>query len=317
VDFSNKYGVGLIHSDELPGYGISEDEVERLRGIFNADKDDCMILVAAEGEKAEKALKAVLERAEKAMMGIPEETRKALQNGSSAYLRPLPGAARMYPETDVPPVEIEEERVNEIKNKLPETFEHRKRRYKGKYGLNEEFADKISRNIHFSLFEEIMKTCPNLPATLVAKTLTDTLAELMHEGVAIKKLDNHHFIDIFKLLSGDKALTGLAGSWGRAPPFGKEAIPDILRFLVCNPEFGVAKAIDEIGLRVNMEEVEKFIEDVVNSKKELVRENGLRSVGPLMGVVMKELRGRVDGKVVNEILKEKVEKVMLNSKLKR
>jgi len=109
-------------------------------------------------------------------------------------------------------------------------------------------------------------------------------------------LEDQHFIDMFKLLS--------------ANAFGKEAVPDILKFLANQPEMSVDKAIEEIGLRVNMEEVEKLIEDIVNSRKDFIREKGARAVGPLMGVVMKELRGKVDGKVINKLLEEKVKEVL-------
>jgi glutamyl-tRNA(Gln) amidotransferase subunit E len=295
ADFAAKYGAGLMHTDELPAYGISESEMEQLKRTLEATEDDCVVIVAAERARAEKALDAVLRRAGDALREVPKETRRALPNGSSAYMRPLPGAARMYPETDVPPVEIDENRLKRIKSTLPETFEARKSRYKEKFGLNDELADKIARDMNFSLFERIMDSY-DIPATLVVRTLTDTVAELMQEGIDVEPLEDHHFIDIFKHLS--------------ANAFGKEAVPDILRFLASRPEMSVAQAIKEIGLSVNREEVERFIGDIVNSKRDFIREKGARAVGPLMGVVMKELRGKVDGKVINELLEEKVKEVL-------
>jgi glutamyl-tRNA(Gln) amidotransferase subunit E len=295
ADFAAKYGAGLMHTDELPAYGIGEREVEQLRRIFGATDDDCVVIVAAERARAEKALDAVLRRAGDALREIPKETRRALPNGSSAYMRPLPGAARMYPETDVPPVEIDENRLKRIKSTLPETFEARKARYKEKFGLNEELADKIARDMNFSLFERIMDSY-DIPATVVVRTVTDTVAELMQEGIDVDQLEDHHFIEIFRHLS--------------ANAFGKEAVPDILKFLASKPEMSVDKAIEEIGLSMNREEVEKFIEKIVHSKKDFIREKGARAVGPLMGVVMKELRGKVDGKVINELLEKKVKEVL-------
>lgn len=296
ADFAAMYGAGLMHTDELPAYGISEDEVERLKRTFDATDIDCVVIVAAERARAEKALKAVLRRAEDAMREIPKETRRALPNGSSAYMRPLPGAARMYPETDVPPVDIDEQRLHAIKTNLPETFEHRKARYKERFGLNDELADKIARTINFALFEHIMDSYKDIPVTLVVRTLTDTLTELIHDGIDVDTLEDRHFIDIFKNLS--------------ANAFAKEAVPDILKFLAKKPEMDVAKAIEEIGLSVNMVEVERLIEDIVNAKRDFIKEKGARAVRPLMGVVMNELRGKVDGKVINRILAEKVKAVL-------
>lgn len=295
-DFAAKYGAGLMHTDELPAYGITEAEVEQLRRTFDATDDDCVVLVAAKSARAEKALQAVLSRAEEAMRKIPEETRRALPNGSSAYMRPLPGAARMYPETDVPPVEIEVPRLNRIKTNLPETYEHRKARYKDTFSLNDELADKIARNINFSLFERIMGEHKDISATLVLRTLTDTVAELMQEGIDAETLEDQHFLDIFEHLA--------------ANAFGKEAIPDILKFLATKPEISVEKAIEELGLSANMEEVDKLIEGIVSAKKDFIREKGARAIGPLMGIVMAELRGKVDGKVINKILAEKVKETL-------
>ncbi|MGB2841127.1 MAG: Glu-tRNA(Gln) amidotransferase subunit GatE [Halobacteriota archaeon] len=296
ADFATKYGAGLMHTDELPAYGITAEEVEQMKRTFDATGDDCVVIVAAERERAEVAMKAVLRRAEVAMREIPKETRRALPNGSSAYMRPLPGAARMYPETDVPPVNIDEQRLKEIKEKLPETFEHRKVRYKEKFGLNDELADKISRNVNFALFERVMDSYENIPATLVVRTLTDTLAELMPEGIEVEKLEDGHFMDLFRQLASDA--------------FGKEAVPAILKFLTNKPETSVSKAIEEIGLKVDTDAVERLIEDIVNSKTDFIREKGARAVGPLMGVVMKELRGKVDGKVISKLLAEKVKEVL-------
>ena len=296
ADFAAMYGAGLMHTDELPAYGITEDEVEQLKRVLDATDNDCVVIVAAERARAEKALKAVLRRAENAMQEIPKETRRALPNGSSAYMRPLPGAARMYPETDVPPVDIDEQILHSIKTNLPETFAHRKARYKERFDLNDELADKIARNINFSLFERIMGLYGDASATLVVRTLTDMVAELMQEGIAVETLEDQHFTDIFGHLS--------------ANAFGKEAVPDILKFLANKPEMDVAKAIEEIGLSVNMVEVEKLIEAIVNAKKEFIQEKGARAVGPLMGVVMNELRGKVDGNVINKIVAEKVKEVL-------
>jgi glutamyl-tRNA(Gln) amidotransferase subunit E len=290
------YGAGLMHTDELPAYGISELEVEHLRRVFDAAEEDCVVIVAAVREPADKALNAVMARAEEAMQGIPKETRRALPNGSSAYMRPLPGAARMYPETDVPPVEIAAQKLEYIEAHLPETFEHRKARYKDKFQLNDELADKISRNVNFMLFERVMDSYGDVSATLVVRTLTDMLVELMQDGVEVEPLANQHFMDLFEQLA--------------ANAFGKEAIPAILKLLANKPDMSVEQAITEIGLNVDTAEVTRLIVGIVDTKRDFIRDKGVRAVGPLMGIVMKELRGKVDGKVLNKILEEQVAAVL-------
>jgi len=299
ADFATKYITGLIHTDELPAYGIGDAEIARMRSVFNASESDCVVIVAvAEREQGEKALRAVLNRAEAAMRGIPEETRRALPNGSSAYMRPLPGAARMYPETDVPPVEIDVQRLKAISSRLPETFEHRVTRYKQRFGLNDELATKISRSSNFNLFESIVERYrgKGVSPTLVARTLTDTIVELMREGVELENLTEQHLTDIFRLLAEHA--------------FAKEAIPDIMRFIASKPELSVERAIEEIGLRVSIRDVERFIEDTVALKRDFILDRGERAVGPLMGIVMAKYRGKVDGKEINRLLKTKVEQIL-------
>ncbi|MDH5787907.1 MAG: Glu-tRNA(Gln) amidotransferase subunit GatE, partial [Candidatus Bathyarchaeota archaeon] len=100
--FWGKVG-GIFHTDELPAYGITTEEVEKLRTAVNAEEQDAIIFVADNLENARDALKAVAKRAREAIRGVPEETRAPNSDGTTRYMRPRPGAARMYPETDIPP----------------------------------------------------------------------------------------------------------------------------------------------------------------------------------------------------------------------
>ena len=298
ADFARKYGAGLMHTDELPAYGITEAEVAALRLAFDASDEDCVVLVAAPVVRAEQALRAVLQRAEVALRAIPLETRRALPNGTSAYMRPLPGAARMYPETDVPPVTLDPERLRFIATHLPETFEHRRTRYMATFGLNlnDELADKIARSMQFQLFEQIMAVYQQVPVTLVVRTLTDTLTELTQAGVNVVSLEDQHFMAIFKSLAEDA--------------FAKEAVPELVKFIAGEPDTSVEQAIEALGLSTSTAEVEKVIGEIVAAKRDFIQEKGERAIGPLMGVVMQELRGKVDGRTLNKLLTAKVKEVL-------
>ena len=57
------YGLGgVFHSDELPNYGIAEDEVRALRTIEKLAPDDAFILIAGSKQKAERASIALMDR---------------------------------------------------------------------------------------------------------------------------------------------------------------------------------------------------------------------------------------------------------------
>jgi len=97
-DHAKRHGAGgIFHTDELPAYGVTSAEVDALRETVGAGPEDAVALVADDPDTAELAIDAVVDRAQQAIEGIPEETRDAGQDATSRYLRPLPGAARMYP----------------------------------------------------------------------------------------------------------------------------------------------------------------------------------------------------------------------------
>ncbi|MFN4133982.1 MAG: Glu-tRNA(Gln) amidotransferase subunit GatE, partial [Candidatus Hadarchaeales archaeon] len=137
ADVARVYGGvgGIFHTDELPGYGIGLREVEEVKKVVGADVDDVVVLVAEKREKAELTLMKVVERVNMALDGVPEETRRALPDGNTEFMRPLPGAARMYPETDIPPVLVDPEMLRRMKKSLPELPEVTVERLK-KMGLS-------------------------------------------------------------------------------------------------------------------------------------------------------------------------------------
>ncbi|NPA23285.1 MAG: Glu-tRNA(Gln) amidotransferase subunit GatE, partial [Crenarchaeota archaeon] len=93
---------GILHSDELPGYGITRDEVARIEERTGGKP---FIIVAGQREsELLDAMDVLVKRLRQALHGVPEETRAANPDGTTRFMRPRPGSARMYPETDLRPV---------------------------------------------------------------------------------------------------------------------------------------------------------------------------------------------------------------------
>jgi len=137
----------------------------------------------------------------------------------------------------------------------------------------------------------------NLSAPLIATTLTSTLVEIRREGVDPGNIRDEDFITVFKLLDSGK--------------FAKEAIGPILKEVASNPGIEITSAVEKIGLgAVDEIEIEGIINEIVESRRAFVLEKGERAVGPLMGPVMERLRGKIDGKRVNEILRAKIGEVL-------
>ncbi len=144
---------GFIHTDEdMNKYGI-ENEVNRVYAN-NFSTDDLLVFVIGNRLLAEKVKETIKEYLDSLVKyGLRDETRKVLENGDTTYLRPLPGAARMYPETDVPPIQITKERIENLKKMIPKSIEEIKEHLKSK-GLNEELIKQFLESKYLDMYIE-------------------------------------------------------------------------------------------------------------------------------------------------------------------
>ncbi|UCD96957.1 MAG: Glu-tRNA(Gln) amidotransferase subunit GatE, partial [Candidatus Bathyarchaeota archaeon] len=207
---------GILHTDEFLSCGITTEEAKALSVALKAEHDDAIVLVAEDAEKCCEALEVVRERAVEALKGVPEETRAAMDDGSTRYLRPRPGAARMYPETDIPPIEISRSLLEELGSKVPDPPEKKMKRLLDEHGLNSKLAGQILDSRFSELFEEIVKET-KVSATVVAAFLTETLRALKRDGVNVDTASPLQIKELFRLI-------GL----GR---MAKEAASDVLVWL--------------------------------------------------------------------------------------
>src|SRR5437867_3603275 len=116
---------GILHSDELPGYGVTAGEVDAVARALDVSGEGAFVLVAADETRGRRAFEEMLPRVRAALAGVPEETRDPRPDGTTVYSRPLPGKARMYPETDVPPIRVTDEWLERLRTQLPEPPERR------------------------------------------------------------------------------------------------------------------------------------------------------------------------------------------------
>lgn len=283
---------GIFHTDEMPAYGITVEEANELRQAVKAETLDAVVFVADNIGNATDALKAVVERAREALKGVPEETRGANPDGATNYLRPRPGAARMYPETDVPPIQINAGYVEGLRRHLPELPAQLMERFMREFGLNEKLARQVVDSEFVDLFEAIVQES-NVSLTVVASVLTESLKALKRDGVEVEKVSDEQFKELFRLVgTGDVA---------------KEAIPDILTWLSKHESAAVKEAVEDLGFAmISEEELEKIINDLLRENEQLVKEKGMNAFGALMGSAMKKVRGRVKAELVSKILKNKL-----------
>jgi len=303
-DHAKRHGAGgIFHTDELPAYGVTEGEVDALREAVGAGSEDAVAIVADDEGTAAAAIEAAAERAEVAIEDVPEETRGADEDGTSAYLRPLPGAARMYPETDVPPVEPD---VSEVE--MPELLTEKVDRYQDEYGLDAGLAEQVAYGRRMPLFEELVAegvsaseasggssdSSDGVDATLAAGTLESTLTALRRDEVPVENLTETHLRDAVVLVDE-----------GEVPNEGME---DLLTALAENPDLTAAEAVEAENLGgVDESEVRKAVAEVVERNADQVEQEGMGAFSGLMGEAMGALRGKADGDLVSEVLREEIQ----------
>src|SRR4030042_633070 len=266
-----------------------EEDFQRRSEFLAAGKDDLLVMAAGQRQECQKAMHAVSERVNQLFRGVPEETRKARDSGDSEYMRPLPGSARMYPETDIPPIPLDEKKLAHIRKNLPELIEDKISRFSKEYKMREEISRQVIQSGMADLFEKGVRILAD--PVLVAGTLTSTLVYLRREGVPVDRLTEEHFLHAFKALHEKK--------------FSKEKMPEILRAQAENPEIGMEKNLEKTGAQaMQMEELRHIVRDIVSTNQQALSLPNPQAA--LMGIVMGKGRGKISGKIVGDGTREEI-----------
>ncbi len=294
------FGIGgVFHSDELPNYGVEKTDLEKLKKFSKISENDAFLILASPEKKILTIIDQIILRIEHIKNhGIPVDTRLATQSGETKFLRPRPGNARMYPETDIPPIIITNEELSEAQNNIPRSWDDSIKELETKYKLNLQLAEQIFDSRYIGLFEKIIERIKINP-TFVASILCSTITNLERNGLNSDLLKNDEIFKLFSLLEDDK--------------ISKESIEIIFESIMSGESKNTEEAMKNASIEsINEEEIEKIIAGVVDKNEEILKNQKERAIGPLMGIVMKELRGKASGEIINRLLlkniKNKLEK---------
>ena len=288
------YGLGgIFHSDELPAYGITDEDVGVLRRYMKLEPRDAFILFAGPEEQVSNAVHAVIERLKQAFIGVASETRAATPEGKTIYLRPRPGSARMYPETDIPPIPISRDTLARLGSSVPKPWDEYVDELSERYGINRILAEKVFDSEYFELFEELASNIKSIQPSFIASTLSEGIISLEREGLDVSRLKVEHIKNVFyKVDKGEVA---------------KESILAILALLMRGNAGSVEEAISILGIKaISEEELVSIINSIIDENMHIVKSKGINAINPLMGLAMSRLRGRVDGSKVNAMIKERI-----------
>lgn len=291
------FGIGgVFHSDELPNYGVEEIDLEKLKKFSKINENDAFLILASPEEKIHTVIDQIILRIEYIKNhGIPIDTRLATQTGETKFLRPRPGAARMYPETDIPPIIITKKELLEAEENIPKSWDDSIKELETKYKLNPQLAEQIFDSRYIGLFEKI-KTNP----TFVASILCSTITNLERSGLNSDLLKNEEILKLFNLLENGE--------------IAKESIEIIFESIMSGKSKTTEEAMKNASIEsVNEEEIEKIIVDIIEKNEGIIKNQKERAVGPLMGIVMKELRGKASGEIINSLLLKNIKKKLENT----
>ena len=293
------YGIGgVFHSDELPNYGIEENDIEIVKTLLEIKEDDAFLIIAAPSSKIDFAIESIINRINSAVKGVPAETRLATPNGDTVFLRPRPGASRMYPETDIPPIPVTNHELIIAENNIPKSWDESLKELQEKYSLNLQLAEQIFDSQYIDLFEKISSKTQISP-TFVASILCSSITNLERSGLNAKLLTNEEIEKSFEYLQNGK--------------IAKESIEMIFESIMAGKSNSLEEAMKNTSIEtLNEAELEKMIEKITNDNKSIIENQKERAIGPLMGIAMKDLRGKASGEMINKLLLKNIKRILEN-----
>ena len=294
------FGIGgVFHSDELPNYGVEESDLEELKKFAEINENDAFLILAAPEEKIHTVIEQIILRIEHIKEhGIPIDTRLAIQSGETKFLRPRPGAARMYPETDIPPIIVTRDELLEAERNIPKSWDESIKELETKYKINPQLAEQIFDSRHIGLFEKIIEQV-NINPTFIASILCSSITNLERSGLDSNLLKNEEIFKLFQLLDEGK--------------IAKESIEMIFENIMAGKSKTIEEAMKNASIQsVGEDDLEKIIEEIVEKNEGIIKNQKERSIGPLMGIAMKELRGKASGETINNLLLKNIKKKIEN-----
>jgi len=281
-----------VLSTDLTDGNLSADEWQAVRRAAGAGAQDAVVVVWGAVEDLQTACEEIVGRMRLACDGVPNETRQALADGTTCFERVLPGADRMYPDTDLPPKKLPDERVERVRARLPELPWHRRQRYI-EAGLPEQVADRLSISPRAALFDRLAPRAPRHAGRL-AVLLADHFRWLQRKGLAVERVDEAFL---------EKALALVDA--GTLRP---EALPALVEHRARHGhDGGPEETAARLGLRPAGEaEIAEALAAATAERPASSFRDADTAWRGTMGRLMKKLRGRVDGAALAARVRELV-----------
>jgi len=163
-----------------------------------------------------------------------------------------------------------------------------------KYDIGPKLASQLVNSDYLGTFEGIVTSAKGVAPSFIATVLTESLRSLARDQVAVENVKDSHLKEVFSLVAEGKT--------------AKESVVEILKWLSSHPDASARDAIGELKLSMmTHEELVGIISKALESNRFVVLENGTKALGKMVNLVMGEVRGRADAKLVTELLRTRIE----------
>jgi glutamyl-tRNA(Gln) amidotransferase subunit E len=271
----------IMHSDSM-SESIPSSEWSMIKKAVGAGENDTLVIVWGDDRDSVMGGSEIIIRAKEATIGIPSETRQALSDGTNGFERILPGPERMYPDTDLPPIRINQERYDKIKSGLPKSIWGRISSY-SKLGFEYKLAEEIATSDYADIFDNLINNIKVEPE-FASFVLVNYRKRLKKEGFDFAKLKFEDFSAIFSRYQNAEIV--------------KEGVLQTIRKAIENGTFSESMLPKSCG----DEELNEIIKNSVAELNKL-KINKIEFKNEfLMGLVMNKVRGRIAGSKVFELI---------------
>ena len=261
---------------------ISSFAWNKIRKTVEANSQDALILTWGNDQDVDTAVKEIIIRAKEATIGIPSETRQALADGTNGFERILPGPERMYPDTDLPPLEFSAERIAKLSKENPEPIWDKQNRYE-KIGVPKHLHTIISSSPQSSLFDKMVKNY-SVPVSWISRLMFEKTTYWRRKQLAIDRISESVWHSFFKAAETNPAIL-------------ENSDKLFMEFLKI-PGIYIDTLIDRYSPpKLQPADLERIIQDALDEEA-LAIEDPEKRIRFLMGQVMDKCRGHIPAKVV-------------------
>jgi len=263
----------------------------RIRKALDGNNHDSFILVWGGEQDIQTAVQEIIIRAREATIGVPSETRQALADGTNGFERILPGPDRMYPDTDLPPLEITGSRIERLQKNVPLKLWEREAEFR-RLGIPEHLIIPTAASPKAAFFERLIKNYPQIKPVQIVRSLFEKTKAWKRKGLAVGRLTDETWQQFFGYANNNPALM--------------EALDEIVEVFLADESMPFENQIQPY---LSGECTDKDVDEILrvlldNPLPEFLNDEA--KMRYLMGAVMQYCRGRLPGKLIRIQIHDKI-----------